>query len=65
MRAEFVKRLFDRTKGVYRGDLPPIAGTVYVWRVELDGAIYDHTAKSASQVSTISNSQGVNEVETK
>jgi hypothetical protein len=53
MRAEFVKRLFDKTKGVYRGQDPPVTGTVYVWRVELDGAIYDHTGKSVSQVSVV------------
>jgi hypothetical protein len=56
MRAEFVKRLFDKTKGVYRGGVPPVAGTVYVWRIELNGKIYDHTAKSVSQITPMQDS---------
>ena len=47
MRSEFVKRVFDPVKGVYHSSPKPIGGTVYVFRVELDGSIYDHKAKTA------------------
>jgi hypothetical protein len=50
MRGEFLKRLFDEEKGVYDSDSRPIAGALYVWRVELDGSIYDHSGKKPSQV---------------
>jgi hypothetical protein len=53
MREEFVKRLFDRDKGVYMAAARPVAGTVYVWRVELDGSIYNHTPKKPSQIGSL------------
>jgi hypothetical protein len=49
MRGEFVKRLFDANKGIYRANRRPIAGKLYVMRVELDGSIYDHAPKSSRQ----------------
>lgn len=49
MRGEFIKRIFQHDKGVYQSKDKPISGTLYVWRIELDGSIYDHSAKSASQ----------------
>lgn len=41
MRQEFVKRMFDRSKGIYR-DRPPIGGAVFVRSVSPSGAIEDH-----------------------
>jgi hypothetical protein len=45
MRSEFVKRMFDPAKGIYQ-EAKPIGGTIYVYRVELDGAIYEHKPKA-------------------
>lgn len=46
MRSEFVKRMFDPVKGVYQAEPKPIGGTIYVYRVELDGAAYDQLPKA-------------------
>jgi hypothetical protein len=53
MRAEFVKRMFDQEKGVYKAEDRPIGGVVFVWRVELDGSIYNHTGKKPEQVEVV------------
>lgn len=45
MRGEFVKRMFDPSKGIYQSKPKPIGGTIYLYRVELDGSIYDHRSK--------------------
>ena len=42
MRQEFVKRIFDRAKGIHRGGDPPIGGVVYVRSVSPTGAITSH-----------------------
>ena len=46
MRSEFVKRMFDPYKGVYQSEPKPIGGTIYVYRVELDGSIFEQKPKA-------------------
>lgn len=46
MRQEFIKRMFDNAKGIYRHGNPPIGGVVYVRGVDPSGAITEY-AKSA------------------
>jgi hypothetical protein len=42
VRQEFVKRLFDPSKGVWRGAAPPIGGEVYARLVDTGGVVSDH-----------------------
>lgn len=42
MRQEFIKRMFEPSKGLYSGEIPPIGGTIYVRSVDLEGVIRDH-----------------------
>lgn len=39
MRQEFIKRMFDNSKGIYRNDNPPIGGVIFVRAVSPDGAV--------------------------
>ena len=42
MRQEFIKRMFDSSKGIYRHRNPPIGGVVYVRGVSPDGEISEY-----------------------
>jgi hypothetical protein len=42
MRQEFVKRMFDSSKGIYRAGRSPIGGVIYIRSVSPQGAIFEH-----------------------
>jgi len=42
MRQEFIKRMFDNSKGIYRYRNPPIGGVIYVRAVSPDGKISEY-----------------------
>jgi hypothetical protein len=42
MRQEFIKRMFDNSKGIYRRGNPPIGGVIYVRGVSPDGEISEY-----------------------
>ena len=42
MRQEFVKRMFARSKGIYRARTPPIGGVIYVRSVGPGGDITEY-----------------------
>jgi len=43
VRQEFVKRLFEKTKGVWRGEEPgPVGGDIHVYSVDLNGTVTPH-----------------------